>query len=355
MKTVTEFSGFFLRGALKIRQDLFQKKKKEQKDKELEEKKAPKVAEVKSEENAETIEASTEVKAEQSESVLESTQIKEDIGTQVESIDASPKEEAISESVQDESGNKEIENKTEELVSTSASTEPASETTIEESEVKTDASSDATSTLETQVTEAEKDKEEKITLFNVEKKLGQVKQVKQKPKAWVEVSDEELKAALSEGLKLEGEKLDHVLNAVKAIDRKREEDLKRIVVCSLDEGEKQPEGSRLFGTHVYTAEYLPSLRPPPQDPRKKFGNKRGGKGGKRFDNKRGKFGDKKRGDRKEGRSYSGAPGEGGSESEKRNFRPRKPFPRKPMSTATETARGPLKITPKGESTPPAGV
>src|SRR4051812_19759107 len=70
---------------------------------------------------------------------------------------------------------------------------------------------------------------------------------------------EELPAALAEALKLEGEKLTFVLNAIEVVGTKLS-DLKRVVFYSLNEGEKDPGGKLLKkGDHYYGVEYYPPI------------------------------------------------------------------------------------------------
>lgn len=95
---------------------------------------------------------------------------------------------------------------------------------------------------------------------------------------------EELPAALGEALKVEGDRLTHLLNALETAGEKLN-DLKRVVVFALAEGEKAPQGAQQKGETYYLCEYYPPLNPPKQ--KGKFegrGDKKGGKrgrGGKR--------------------------------------------------------------------------
>ena len=75
----------------------------------------------------------------------------------------------------------------------------------------------------------------------------------------VEVSKEEkLKTALTEAYKMEGEKLEHFMNALKCIEKKNQF-LKRVIVMTLNEGEKAPQGAEKIGeTHYFLAEYFPA-------------------------------------------------------------------------------------------------
>lgn len=92
---------------------------------------------------------------------------------------------------------------------------------------------------------------------------------------------EELPQALSEALKLEGDKLNFTLNAAELVE-KRLDDLKRVVVFSIAEGEKAPQGGIQKGEHYFVAEYYPPLNPPKgakgkdHDRGGRRGDKRGG-------------------------------------------------------------------------------
>ncbi|OFZ22813.1 MAG: hypothetical protein A2X94_11965 [Bdellovibrionales bacterium GWB1_55_8] len=90
---------------------------------------------------------------------------------------------------------------------------------------------------------------------------------------------EELPQALGEALKVEGDRLSHLLNALECVGKKVS-DLKRVVVLSLSEGEKAPSGAKQFGEHQYIAEYYPSLNPPKPARSDEHRGDRGGKGGK---------------------------------------------------------------------------
>ncbi|MFL5814487.1 MAG: hypothetical protein ACJ763_12995 [Bdellovibrionia bacterium] len=115
---------------------------------------------------------------------------------------------------------------------------------------------------------------------------------------------EELPAAMGEALKVEGDKLTFLMNALEVVGDKLE-DLKRVVVFTLGENEKAPYGAVLKGEQHYSTEYYPPLNPPKGKGPQGGGDKgRGGKGGK--DGKKGKRGRGGRGGRGEG----GGPGRG---------------------------------------------
>src|SRR6476660_8274290 len=69
---------------------------------------------------------------------------------------------------------------------------------------------------------------------------------------------EELPAAMGETLKLEGDKLTFVMNALEVVGAKFD-DLKRVVVFTLAEGEKAPYGAIQKGEQYYSSEYYPPL------------------------------------------------------------------------------------------------
>lgn len=130
------------------------------------------------------------------------------------------------------------------------------------------------------------------------RRANAVKLVLIRTKASTEISAEELSLALATELKLEGEKLTHIVNALRMIDLKRLEDLRRIVVMSLTPEEKAPEGAVKEGDHYFLASYLPSLRPARQargGRRDGRGGGRGGRGGKPGDGKEKRFNRRGRG------------------------------------------------------------
>ncbi len=120
---------------------------------------------------------------------------------------------------------------------------------------------------------------------------------------------EELPAALGEVLKLEGDKLNFVIHSLEAVEGKSQ-NLKRVVVLSLAEGEKAPGGAVQKGDHYYMLEYYPPL--PGERPAKSADGRRGGRGDKRGD----KRGGKGRGDR--GNRGPGGPGGFGGRGPRRD-------------------------------------
>lgn len=71
-------------------------------------------------------------------------------------------------------------------------------------------------------------------------------------------TDEEIPQALGEALKLSGERLTFMMSALEIIGTQLN-DLKRIVVFSLAENEKQPAKAIQKGEHYFLAEYYPPL------------------------------------------------------------------------------------------------
>jgi hypothetical protein len=144
---------------------------------------------------------------------------------------------------------------------------------------------------------------------------------------------EELPQALGEALKLEGNKLICLMNALELVDTKFE-NLKRVIVSIPNEGEKPPEGIFQKGEHFYLVEYYPSLdKKPARD-----SQDQSGKGDRQ--GKRGKGGRGKRDDRGQ---KSARPGS----SEKEGGRPFPPR-RSPSPPQKQSPEGKPVITPKSE-------
>jgi hypothetical protein len=137
------------------------------------------------------------------------------------------------------------------------------------------------------------------------------------------VPEEEIEKHLAEALKLEGDKLTHIKNALSVIDPKRAEDLKRVIVLAAAEVTAEAPGqpktsAQKIGEHYYLAEYMPSLNKGGGSDRNarsdsRGGDSRGGRDGKRG----GKRGDKRGGPGGGGR---GNPREGGRENGRENAR-----------------------------------
>ena len=73
-------------------------------------------------------------------------------------------------------------------------------------------------------------------------------------------SPDELSPAMGEALKIEGNKLTFLLTSLEIVGTQLE-NLKRVVVFALNEGEKAPEGVIQKGEHFYLVEYYSSLSP----------------------------------------------------------------------------------------------
>lgn len=71
-------------------------------------------------------------------------------------------------------------------------------------------------------------------------------------------TDEEIPQALGEALKLSGERLDFMMSTLEIVGTQLN-DLKRVVVFSINEKEKQPAKSVQKGDHFFLAEYYPPL------------------------------------------------------------------------------------------------
>ncbi|MEN9722406.1 MAG: hypothetical protein RJB38_392 [Pseudomonadota bacterium] len=154
-------------------------------------------------------------------------------------------------------------------------------------------------------------------------------------------------AFLKEKFRIEGEKLDLFIKALEVAEMKpREwENLKRIVVYTLTEGEKAPGHVVQRETHAFAAEYLASLRPQKNDRResgskhgkgdgkgKRRGKRRGDLKGKRPDGQTERRGANPGASDRNAQARPGAPGSEGARSEKgrpprrdgRTGRPRPP-------------------------------
>lgn len=92
---------------------------------------------------------------------------------------------------------------------------------------------------------------------------------------------EELTAALGEQLKLEGDKLTRMISALDAVES-RWDDLKRVVVLGLGEGEKAPAHARMVGELVFVVEhYAPlNVKKAPQESHRRGRDGKKGRGGR---------------------------------------------------------------------------
>lgn len=89
---------------------------------------------------------------------------------------------------------------------------------------------------------------------------------------------EEVQASLGETFKMEGDKLKHFVNAVDVAGNNAD-NLKRVMVVSLAEGETAPQKAVQVEEHYYVPEFLVTSSPAPAASQGKGG--RGGKGGGR--------------------------------------------------------------------------
>lgn len=93
-------------------------------------------------------------------------------------------------------------------------------------------------------------------------------------------SPEEISAGIGEKFKLEGDKLKFFVNALE-VAGPHLENLKRVLVVSLSEGETAPHRATQVEEHHYIPELLVTIRPPVEKADgKKGGGKGGGRGGK---------------------------------------------------------------------------
>jgi hypothetical protein len=92
-------------------------------------------------------------------------------------------------------------------------------------------------------------------------------------------SPEEIEAAFGESTKFEGEKLKHFMSAMD-VAAQHPEGLKRVLVLSLNEGEKAPPKSVQVESVCYVPDFYVAPKPPaPKDAQGGRGG-RGGRGGK---------------------------------------------------------------------------
>lgn len=114
----------------------------------------------------------------------------------------------------------------------------------------------------------------------------------QKELASVGKTPEEIPQGIGEALKLEGDRLNWFMSALEVVGGETS-DLKRVVVFTLAEGEKAPNGSVQKGEQYYIAEYYPAIAPKTNN--RKFEGKRPGKRGERKQGKKGPRGEKRGG------------------------------------------------------------
>ena len=90
---------------------------------------------------------------------------------------------------------------------------------------------------------------------------------------------EEIQLALGTTFKYEGDKLGHFVRAVEVAEKKPDE-LKRVMVISLNEGENPPPRAEKIEDHYYVPEYYTPVKAPVAEEKGK-GKGRGKGGGKR--------------------------------------------------------------------------
>ncbi len=88
---------------------------------------------------------------------------------------------------------------------------------------------------------------------------------------------EEIQQSLGTTFKLEGDKLSHFVRALEVAEKKPEE-LKRVMVISLNEGENAPARAVKIEEHYYVPEYYAA--PKVAAPVDEKGGRKGGRGGK---------------------------------------------------------------------------
>lgn len=94
-------------------------------------------------------------------------------------------------------------------------------------------------------------------------------------------SPEEISTSLGETFKMEGDKLKHFVNAIDVAGQNGQ-NLKRVLVVSLNEGEAAPNKATKVEEHYYVPEFLITTAPAPKADAKggRHGGRGGGKGGK---------------------------------------------------------------------------
>jgi hypothetical protein len=162
---------------------------------------------------------------------------------------------------------------------------------------------------------------------------------------------EELPAAMGEALKVEGDKLNYLMNAIEVVSDKLE-DLKRVVVFTLGENEKAPHGAVQKGEQHYSTEYYPPLHPPKSKGPQGGDKGRGGKGGR--DGKKGKRGRGGRGRPGEGRGPGRGEGRGPGRGEGGGH-PSEAGARPPRGPKPDRGSKPQGNGPKPRITPVSGA
>lgn len=288
MKTLTEFSGFDLRNGNKTKMDLINSKKNELKQ------------------------------------TVATEQTEDEATTQPTTASGEPSVETVAD-------NNQTDEKKDELLQTNDEATKAVESIEENAEVKIEApeSSDTPAAV-------------KIIKPLPENQRGKIRDVKNNDwQKYEELIKEDLEKAITENFKLEGEKLEYFKNALNVIDKRRFQDLKRVMIVTFADGEKQPPDAKKIDEHYYVAEYMASLNPP----KPQRGRGRHARGGRDRDRDRGRGGqgprdrDSRGGERDGGRPKRRFPRRDDNSSSFRGTRPQ-PQPQQQMEP-----QKPVKIVP----------
>ena len=230
MKTLTEFTGFLLKNAKDIELKLV-----------------------------------NEVKAElKLKNINETKELKDQKDEKIESTNDDKKKEVSLDSSKDNKVKESKDQKDEKIESTN-------------DDKKKEASLDSSKDDKVKESKDQKD-ENKIK----SKKFNSNKKSKTK-KPFIEIPVDKFIEALQEKMKITKEKAIHIPNALKAIDRRRFIDLKRVVVFSIDKEDKTDYSKGKYyksGEFLFLAEYFPPLKNKKKNNFKKF------KKSKKFKHKR---------------------------------------------------------------------
>ncbi|MCM2321735.1 MAG: hypothetical protein NDJ90_00560 [Oligoflexia bacterium] len=155
---------------------------------------------------------------------------------------------------------------------------------------------------------------------------------------------EELPQALGEALKLEGDKLAFLLAALDAVGTKLN-DLKRVIVFALNEGETAPPRAFQKDDKFYVAEYFPPLHQKGAGGRAEPGHGKGRDGKSRDGKKRGKGGRGDRGERGGGRRDDRR---GDRDGQRREARAPQPSSGGPKPRITPVSQAPSSAPSEGD-------
>ncbi len=90
---------------------------------------------------------------------------------------------------------------------------------------------------------------------------------------------EEIQTSLGESLKMEGDRLKHFVNALEVAGQNTQ-NLKRVLVVKLNEGETAPEKALSVEDHHYVPEFLTQAKPAPSAEDAKNARRGKGRGGR---------------------------------------------------------------------------